>query len=836
MALGAGAIVVSAVQVLSAANGDGTLPSLTAVIAFTGLVVVCNHLVVWVRVRSTRHGISWTDAAVIVGLAVLPPAWVVLATVTGVVLAKAVHRRPRLKTAFAAAKDATTTFAGGLVLTGLGATPSADPPPVGALAAAFAVILVLDPLLAIPVIAVSSRTSVTERLASNLDVRLVTAAVRLGVALGAVWALQQQPLLLYVLPLLILLAHLWHERWVRTREEREAWQELSNATESFTGVDLDAVLRSAVTGGGRLFSADRLEIELWLPATRRLVRGDAGGVTFDGSPDHAPPDDSSIYAVVLHDQSGQRDIGAVRLRFRGEVTISEREQAMLASFAAALDTAVRTATAYGQLGEITAVHAHAAAHDPLTDLANRREFERRLHELLAGEEEGDPHRIAVLLLDLKHFKEVNDALGHLSGDRVLVQLSRRFREAAAEGDLVARFGGDEFVVIVRGVADAAAATERAGRILAVLDEPVDVDGLPIAVEVNAGLAVVSDIGADSGQPLPPPDRMVELLRRADVAMYQAKRATRRLVAYSPMADPADRSRLALAGQLPRAVSQREFTLVFQPIVDLASGRVQGAEALARWRHPSQGQLEPSSFLDLLERSSQLGEFTAAVLEEALAAAGIWRAAGHDLSVSVNISPRSLLDEGLPRMVYDALDRHGARPQRLCLELTETLAISQLETVDRVITRLHDIGVRLALDDFGTGYSSLAVLSRIAVHELKVDRGFVHALRDPFFTSGEGPGAAEVDQARAVVRSTVQLGRALDLTVVAEGIENPQQRRLLWEVGCALGQGHLFSRPVRTEQLLAALATGVNRQPGTLAEPLHEPGGEVVRLPTTRRSP
>jgi diguanylate cyclase (GGDEF)-like protein len=821
--------------VVSTVKYDGAYPSWTIVIAFIGLVVVCNHLVVWVRVRSTRHGISWTDAAVIVGFAVLPPAWVVLATVIGVAAAKTAHRRPRLKVTFAVAKDATTTFAGGLVLTGLAAGGPADAAPTaGALAAAFVVILLLDPFLAIPVIAMSSRTSVRERVWANLDVRLVTAAVRLVVALGAVLALRQQPLLLYVLPLLILLAHLWHERWVRAREERQAWQDLSAATESFTGVELDAVLRSAVTGGARLFSADLLEVELWLPTTRRLVRGDAAGFSHDGSPDDAPPDDSAVYAVALHDQYGRRDIGAVRLRFRGQVAISEREQAMLASFAAALDTAVRTATAYGQLGEITAVHAHAAAHDPLTGLANRREFERRLHDLLAADEQ-DPHPVAVLLLDLKHFKEVNDALGHLAGDRVLVELSGRFRDAAPEGDVVARFGGDEFVVIMRGVADPAAGTERAEQIIATLDTPVEVDGLPIAVEANAGLALLMDIDAEPGRQLPRPDRTSELLRRADVAMYQAKRAGRRLVAYSPMADPADRTRLTLAGQLPRAVSQREFTLAFQPIVDLVSGQVQGAEALARWRHPSQGELEPSVFLDLLERSSQLGEFTAAVLDDALDAADVWRAAGFDLSVSVNISPRSLLDENLPRMVYDALDRHGGRPAGLCLELTETLAISQLETVDRVITRLHDIGVRLALDDFGTGYSSLAVLSRIAVHELKVDRGFVHALRDPFFTSGEGPGAAEVDQARAVVRSTVQLGRALDLTVVAEGIENPQQRRLLWEMGCALGQGHLFCRPVRAEQLLAALATGVNHQPGTLAEPLHQAGGEVIPLPHTRRS-
>lgn len=328
--------------------------------------------------------------------------------------------------------------------------------------------------------------------------------------------------------------------------------------------------------------------------------------------------------------------------------------------------------------------------------------------------------------------------------------------------------------------------------------------------------------------------MVELLRRADVAMYRAKRTGQPLVRYTAAHDPADRDRLALAGQLPRAISQREFTLHFQPIVDLGSGQVIAAEALARWRHPTRGQLDPRYFLDLLERSAQLTAFTQAVLDEALAAAAMWRAAGHDLRVAVNISARSLLDVSLPRQVLAALDAHHTPPDRLCLELTETLAISQLDTVDQVLTQLHDLGVRLALDDFGTGFSSLAVLSRIPVHQLKIDRSFVQALRH-----GAEPASTEADpevgQAQAVVRSTVQLGRTLDLTVVAEGVESPEQRQLLWELGCAAGQGHLFARPGPADRLLASLTQGVSGRPGALADPLPGPSASatVVRLPRPR---
>ncbi|MGH3680487.1 MAG: putative bifunctional diguanylate cyclase/phosphodiesterase, partial [Natronosporangium sp.] len=347
--------------------------------------------------------------------------------------------------------------------------------------------------------------------------------------------------------------------------------------------------------------------------------------------------------------------------------------------------------------------------------------------------------------------------------------------------------------------------------------------VPTAAAPDAPAALEGDPDTATGPAFrtDPREWLTELMRRADVAMYQAKRTGQPLVCYTMARDPADRERLTLAGQLPRAVSEREFILHFQPIVDLATGEVLGAEALARWRHPTRGQLEPRWFLDLLERSAQLPAFTAAVLDDALSAATMWRAAGHDLSVSVNISARSLLDTNLPRQVLAALDRHGTEPERLCLELTETLALSQLETVDQVLTRLHDIGVRLALDDFGTGFSSLAVLSRIPVHQLKIDRSFVLALRDLDISAGTDPeaDADAISQAKAVVRSTVQLGRTLDLTVVAEGIEAESQRRLLWELGCAAGQGHLFARAEPSERLLAALTTGVGGRPGTAAEPI-----------------
>ena len=817
LALSLGSVVVlTSVLQLAGWLGPGVAhPSWTRLAAFVGLVAVAELVRVHVRVRSTRHGITWADAVILVGLVMLPAPWVVLATAAGIAVGKAVQRRRPIQVVFGAAKESVTAFAGGLVLAAWGAGHTAATTEVAPFIVAFLAMTVVDAVLAFPVIAAASRTRVRDRLLHNWDIQLFTLLGRFGVAVAAITALALQPQFLYVLPLLILILHLWHERWVRTREERKAWQHLTGATESFTGVELDAVLRAAVTSGARLFSADEIEVEIWLDDQRRLVRGDANAISFDGDPIQAPAQPSSVYAVALQGYQGERDIGALRLRFRHEIKISEREQAMLQTYAAALDTAVRNAAAYGRLGEATAAHAHAAAHDPLTGLANRRELERHLAAAV-GAVDGPP---ALLLIDVKHFKEVNDALGHLAGDQVLIAVARRLTGAADAQDVVCRFGGDEFAVLLPTPGSAEEVAARARRLLASLTDPVEVEGVPLSIEVYAGLALLDP--ADER-----PDG-TELMRRADVAMHQSKRTGQSLFCYDGVRDPRDRERLELSGQLARAVAEGEFELHFQPIVDLATGAVVAAEALARWRHPIRGLLSPQAFLGLLERSSHLPAFTESILHEALAAADLWRDAGHDLAVSVNISARSLLDTNLPGQVLAALEAHRTPPANLCLELTETRAISQLETADRTLRQLRDLGVRMALDDFGTGYSPLAALPRVPAHQLKIDRSFVRTMHADMFPDVSADAEA-MNLARAVVRYTIDLGRDLGLTVVAEGIETEVQRHSLWELGCLLGQGHLFARPTPARALLALLARGAAGQPGTLAPPLHS-DGTVVRL-------
>jgi diguanylate cyclase (GGDEF)-like protein len=614
--------------------------------------------------------------------------------------------------------------------------------------------------------------------------------------------------LLIAVPPLALSLHLWYSNRLRARGERTAWQRLATATDALNDVNLDNVLHTAARSANELFSADEVEVELWLDDHRRLVRGDGEGISFDGVPEEAPADEvTATTSVPLEGYEGDGDIGVLRLRFRGEVQLSERERYTLQTFASALCTAVRNASAYAELERVANEHAYAAAHDALTGLANRRQLYEHGAELL-GRRHPDGVT-ALLLIDLNHFKEVNDTLGHAAGDRVLIEVGRRLHAAAGPADLVARLGGDEFAVLLSTLPAPAVAAHRSHRLLSALQEPIELDGMRITIEASGGIAVSTGSGG-----------IAELLRRADIAMYQAKRSGQRINVYARARDTADVARLALGGEMPQAVAQHEFTVDFQPIVDLASGEVIAAEALARWHRPDRGNLDPRQFLEAVERSGLLPAFAEAVLDQALMAAGAWQEADFDLPVAVNVSPRSLLDPRFPGTVVARLRAHDLPPERLFLELTETLTLSQLEVVDQVLGQLRDAGVRLALDDFGTGYSSLSVLSRIPVHELKIGRTFVSTME----TSAE---------AAAVVRSTIDLARSLDLVVVADGVESEPQRRALWELGCSGGQGHLFARPMPAARLLAALHRGSGGRPGTLAPALHD-DASVIRIPTTRR--
>ena len=806
-----GLVVVSGFTCIAFATvkiATTTTPIRLSTVLLTCLIAVANMGGFHARVRAINLQFSAISPAVLLAAMIEPLEWVVIAAATGVLLSKLVLRLPSNKIAYNVAKEALTSAAvAGTVLL-LGAPP-ADPSLLAqslshhlqVLPAAAIVYAIVDDILFFPVISLATGTSLRRRFVEHWDVRLLSRAAGVAAACAATAMITVDQWFLGALPALLYALHLSVASRVRNREERSAWQRLARTTDELNAVDLKGVLHSGALMAAELFSADEVDVELRQERTAtRLVRSTDEQVIFDGSPDSAPPVHGTAIPTLLENYNHEDPIGELRLRFHGEVTLTEREDYTLRSFAAALCTAIRNASTHAETQRLAASHALAASQDPLTGLANRRRLEEYAAEVLARPAKGVT---ALLLLDLNRFKEINDTLGHSAGDKVLVEIARRLESTATTGDLVTRFGGDEFAILFTELPAPPVAMPRSQTILTTIAAPMDLDGMRISVEASGGIAI-ADGSTD----------IAELLRRADVAMYQAKRRGQQVNRYAAAHDTADVSQLVLGGDLARAIDEDEFVVHFQPIVDLGTAEVVAAEALTRWEHPDHGLLFPGAFLDSVERSTQLGAFAELVLDQALAAAVTWRKAGYQMPVAVNVSARSLLDPAFPTTVIERLAAHDLPPDALVVELTESLMLSQLEIVDDVLDSLRAAGIVLALDDFGTGYSSLSTLARVPVQELKIDRSFV---------GGMG-SAAEA----AVVRSTIELGRSLELMVVAEGVESEDQRRRLWDLGCPTAQGYLFARAMPLDALLAALARGFGGRPGALAEPLHE-AGSVIRI-------
>jgi diguanylate cyclase (GGDEF)-like protein len=783
-------------------------------VVVTGLVVVASSCQVRLTLRA-QHLVTAAGAAVLIAIALLPAPWAIVSVAVGTAIAKTLRRQTPIKAAFNTAKDTVGAAVTSAAFHATGVVPltagNAVEPQWLAYALGLAVAAlsyaVLDMLTVTSVVALASRTPWRQTIYHDAESGAAVRVADLFVAIATVVLYMVDPLLLAATPLAVVVTFLTQRQRLYVREERRAWQHLAASTDAMCsgGVDgVDKILYTAIRGAADLFPDLEIEVELWQGGVQaRVVRGSQAGVTFDGDPEQAPPAAGPVIDVALDAAPETKGrLGVLRLRFRVEARLSDREQHMLTTFAAGLSTAIRNASAYAEALRLAGQNAHDATHDALTDLPNRRQLNERIAALLGQPDRGT---VALLLLDLDHFKEVNDTLGHDAGDRVLLEVARRLRDSAGDA-LLARLGGDEFAVLFSGVSGSGDASRRARQVLESLRLPMDLGGVLISLHTSAGLAIAGQ-STDPG----------ELLRRADVAMYQSKDTGRQVAVYARSTDSADLGRLALAGELPRAVEGREFTVGFQPIVDLASGRAIGAEALTHWQHPDLGHLPPATFLGLVERSGLLAAFTEAVLDRALAAAASWHSAGFDLQVAVNVSPRSLADPDLPRAVRSALAGSGVDPRRLTLELTETTALGRLDVVSRGVRALREAGVRIALDDFATGHSSLSAVFHVPVDQLKIDRAFIAELE----TS---------KRARAVVCSTIELGRRLELSLVAEGVEHAHQRQTLWELGCTFGQGRLFGWPPQSsDALLACLRHGTGGVPGALAAQLH-PEATVVRLP------
>jgi diguanylate cyclase (GGDEF)-like protein len=423
-----------------------------------------------------------------------------------------------------------------------------------------------------------------------------------------------------------------------------------------------------------------------------------------------------------------------------------------------------------------AENAHLALHDPLTGLPNRTRFKQALDALVHS---GTP--AGVFVLDLDRFKEINDALGHHTGDQLLTQVGPRLREALNGDALVARIGGDEFAVLQPGLAGAAEALLVAESLAGALAAPFAIGDTSLHTEASTGIALHPQHGTD----------VTTLVQRADVAMYEAKHGRTGAEVYTVEDDPYRALRLMLLGELPRALARDELVLHFQPKLCVATGRPAGAEALVRWQHPTRGLLPPADFVPLAEHTGLIHDLTLWVLEHALAQCRRWRDEGLDLQVAVNLSAANLLDPRLPNDVARLIVAAGVPPSALALEITESVAMTDPTRAREVLGILRSMRVALSVDDYGTGHSSLSYLGRLPVTELKIDRAFVTHL------AGDATSAA-------IVRSTVELAHNLGLKVVAEGVEDAAALDHLRARGCDLAQGYHLCRPLPGDEVTAWL--------------------------------
>ena len=414
---------------------------------------------------------------------------------------------------------------------------------------------------------------------------------------------------------------------------------------------------------------------------------------------------------------------------------------------------------------------HDVTHDALTDLPNRVLLRDRLEQALHAAQH-DRTNMAILMIDLDRFKEINDTLGHFNGDRLLKQVAARLQGIMQEASTVARLGGDEFGILLPKILVAKDATEVARKIGKALQAPFGLEGLKLDVQASIGIAVYPEHGPDADT----------LLQRADVAMYMAKQEKTGYIVYDPKHDKHSPHRLTLMGELRHAIESDELVLHYQPKAKIKTGEITEVEALVRWQHPQHDLMRPDEFIPLAERTGLIKPLTIWVLNHALQQHSVWKDQGLDIGVAVNMSAHGLLDLELPDLVAGVLASHNAAPDRLVLEITETSIMVDQERALQILTRLAEMGVKLSIDDFGTGYSSLAYLSKLPVCEIKIDKSFVMDMN-------------ENEKHAMIVRATIDLAHNLGLEVIAEGTCAKEIFVRLEGLNCDAAQGEYITLPI-----------------------------------------
>jgi diguanylate cyclase (GGDEF)-like protein len=528
------------------------------------------------------------------------------------------------------------------------------------------------------------------------------------------------------------------------------------------------------------------------PATRAVLERHQPMVVDDTDPAADPAEVAYLHSIGQRSMATVpllakgRALGAIEATSRHPTHFDEGRVRLAQTLAVEAGMALENARLYEELR-------HLAFHDSLTGLANRALFQDRVEHAVTRRPGDEPGLVAVLFLDLDDFKTVNESLGHVGGDQLLAAVGDRIRACLRASDTAARLGGDEFAILLEDLRDESEATHVAQRVIDALRPPIRIGGTAAVIATSIGIAA-----SPPGQ-----DGVTELLRNADFAMYQAKhRGKGRYEVFRPILREAASERAALEALLNGAEDRDELRLHYQPVVDLTDGAIVGLEALVRWQAPGRGLLMPTDFIAIAEESGAIVRMGRWVLERACRETREWQAAFDldGLTVGVNLSARQFQHPDLVAEVGAALTASGLEPSRLILEITESVLMQTTTSTIGKLADLRRIGVRLAIDDFGTGYSSLGYLQRFPVDMLKIDKTFI----DGIGQRGNRP---------VLARAIVQLGRALGLQVVAEGIERPEQSAILRRLGCTRGQGYLYARPLAPSELRPLLAGRTLGLPG-----------------------
>ncbi|HLY83215.1 MAG TPA: bifunctional diguanylate cyclase/phosphodiesterase [Acidimicrobiales bacterium] len=800
-----------------------------SVVVLAAAFAVFEVFVVHFEYRKEVYSTSLSEMALVAGLIFYPSSGLLAARIAGSLVALVAHRRQfSVKLLFNLANFALEATVAIVVYRAVLSSHSALS--AAGVVAGFAAVLSANIL---GVFSVAAAISLFEwRLHKTMvrdvvGVESVAALVTTTVAMLACGVIRAEPGLSWLLVVVAVLACVGFRGYASLRQRYASLERLYGFTRSLgTSIDSGEAMQLLLGKAADLMRAEVSEVTVFDGDRGRALRSSVvdgrletvatdldGGTSLElrsaalGSALLAPRLTKDRDFAERLAKRHFKDAVVIPLRHNGEVmgtflvanrvghvsTFDAEDMKLFETIGLHASTTLENGRLVDQLRDEAASKEYQSLHDNLTGLPNRTMFHRLVEEAI-DECRKRFNLAAVMLMDLDHFKEVNDTLGHRTGDLLLIELSERLRQVVGERGQIARLGGDEFAILVPDVEGQAEAEGVAKLILSALEHPLALSEINLQIGASIGLAIFPKHASDSAA----------LLQLADVAMYQAKANHTGYAVYASQRRQHDARRLALAAELRSAIEQGAITLHYQPKADLGSQQVTGVEALARWEHRRYGLMPPDEFIPIAEHTGLIGMLTDHVLESALRQCKSWRQLGFALNVAVNLSVRSLMDRDLPDRVGAVLAEVGLPAGALTLEITEgTIMADPVRTLE-VLHRLAAMGITLSIDDFGTGYSSLSYLKRLPVHEVKIDKSFVHHM-------------VTDDDDQVIVRSVVDLARNLRLTVTAEGVEDAATWDRLVELGCDSIQGNYLRSP-----LPAAILTNLLTTRGTDVAPWINP--------------